>query len=137
MLNKIKDKILHVLRNYCGYYALKVEFFENDDQWYSDFEALEEKLDKLSAQHESKILEYDILDNKYKTLVNIYTNCRALNNHYDLDEIINAGLGENSRNYKKYLVAELEQILAVMKEKGIHPQDLIKRIINKVKRDIA
>lgn len=23
MLNKIKDKILHVLRNYCGYYELE------------------------------------------------------------------------------------------------------------------
>ena len=92
---------------------------------------------KISAQHEAKILEYDILDNKYKTLVSIYTNFRTLNNHYDIDEIIKVGNSENNYLYKKYLIAELEEILNIMKQKGVHPQDLIKRIINKANRDIS
>ena len=139
MLDKIKDKILHVLRNYCGYYELEEikGHYQNMCFNYSeDFKRHIKQLDKLSAQHESKILEYDILDNKYKTLVNIYTNCRALNNHYDIDEIIKVGNSENNYLYKKYLVAELGEILNIMKEKGVHPQDLIKRIINKANRDI-
>ena len=139
MLNKIKDKILHVLRNYCGYYELEKEY-NKYKKWYHecdhDFVLLMETNEKLSAQHEAKILEYDILDNKYKTLVDIYTNCRTLNNHYDIDEIIKVGNSENNYLYKKYLVAELEEILSIMKQKDVHPQDLIKRIINKVKRDI-
>lgn len=139
MLNKIKEKFIHILRKKCGYYSLREDFYKYRD-WYhecsEDFVSLMEKHDKLSSQHEAKILEYDILDNKYKTLVDIHTNACTLNNHYDIDEIIKAGLRENSLAYKKYLVAELEQILITMKEKGIHPQDLIKRIINKVNRDI-
>ena len=140
MLNKIKDKILHFLRNYCGYYDENYchKYYKDmHTNTYKRFEALEKKYDKLSAQHEAKILECDILDNKYKTLVNIYTNCRTLNDHYDIDEIIKVGNSENNYLYKKYLVAELEEILNIMKEKGIHPQDLIKRIITKAKRDIA
>ena len=139
MLNKIKDKILHVLRNYCGYYELE-DLKDKYCKWYysctNDFMILMRGHEKLLSQHEAKILEYDILDNKYKTLVNIYTNCRTLNNHYDIDEIIKVGNSENTHLYKKYLVAELEEILNIMKNKGIHPQDLIKRIINKAKRDI-
>ena len=92
MLNKIKDKILHVLRYYCGYYELMQAY------------------DMLSEKYEAKTLEHDILDNKIKEFPNLY---------------------------KKYLVAELEEILNIMKEKGIHPQDLIVRIINKANRDIA
>lgn len=139
MLNKIKDKILHVLRNYCGYYEMEEikGHYQNMCYDYSeDFKRYIKQLDKLSAQYEAKILEYDILDNKYKTLVNIYTNCRTLNNHYDIDEIIKVGNSENNYLYKKYLVAELEEILNIMKEKGVHPQDLIKRIINKANRDL-
>src|SRR5574344_534467 len=136
MLNKIKDKFIHILRENCGYYELEEEFFENDDKWYDDFEKLEEKYNQLSSKYEAKILEYDILDNKYKKIVNVYTNCSTLNNHYDTDEIIKVGERESSYLYKKYLVAELEEILKIMKEKGIHPQDLIKRIINKANRDL-
>jgi hypothetical protein len=153
MLNKIKDKILHVLRNYCGYYLLKGAFDVADEDYtklnnefiklndknfelQTDVISVQIELDKLLAQHEAKILEYDILDNKYKKIVNVYTLCSTLNNHYDTEEIIKVGEKESSYLYKKYLVAELEEILNIMKEKGIHPQDLIKRIITKAKRDI-
>ena len=86
MLNKIKDKILHVLRNYCGYYEMNEilnEYKKMCFNYSKDFKIYNDEMNKLSAQHEAKILEYDILDNKYKTLVNIYTNCCALNNYYD------------------------------------------------------
>ena len=33
MINKIKDKILHVLRNYCGYYELKGAFDVADEDY--------------------------------------------------------------------------------------------------------
>lgn len=142
MLNKIKDKILHVLRNYCGCYELALEYnsyrklmVENIQDILNREQKRILEYDKLSAQHEAKILEYDILDNKYKKIVNVYTNCCTLNNNYDIDEIIKVGNSENSYLYKKYLVAELEEILNIMKEKGVHPQDLIKRIINKANKD--
>lgn len=160
MIDKIKEQILHILRKLCGYYGLELnygelelcnndiatqyerrayELFNLDDKinrLESKLESKNLEYDILSAQHEAKILEYDILDNKYKTIVDVYTNNRTLNNHYDIEEIVKVGVNENSYNYKKYLIAELEQILAIMKEKGIHPQDLIKGIINKAKRDL-
>ena len=157
MLNKIKDKILHVLRNYCGYYEMEdikghyqnmcynysedfkiynkktAELNDKNFELQTEIISTQVELDKLSVQHESKILEYDILfakneanvlerdilDNKYKTLVNIYTNCRTVNNHYDIDEIIKVGNSENTHLYKKYLVAELEEILNIMKQKEV------------------
>lgn len=142
MLNKIKDKFIHILRKHCGYYELErkhisLKFYNNDIEKkyyinYKKYRKTEVALEKLSARHEAKILEYDILDNKYKKIVNVYTNCSTLNNHYDTEEIIKVGERENSYLYKKYLVAELEEILNSMKEKGIHPQDLINRIINRI-----
>ena len=65
--------------------------------------------DILSAKLESKIFEYDILENKNKEL---------------------------QIEYKKYLITQLEEILNIMKNKGTHPQDLINFMINKYKRDI-
>src|SRR5574344_611531 len=139
MLNKIKDKFINILRKYCGYYELEktAKFYQEEYHNTTDaFLKLANEYEELSSKHEAKILEYDILDNKYKKIVNIHTNACTLNNHYDIDEIIKAGLRENSLAYKKYLVAELEEILKIMREKGIHPQDLIKRIINKANRDL-
>ena len=75
----------------------------------------------LSSKHEAKILEYDILFAKNESSI------------LELD-ILNAQVKNFTNDYKKYLTQELEQILNIMKEKGIHPQDLIKRIINKSKR---
>ena len=143
MLNKIKNKILHIVREKCGYYELRQEMFDLDDKWLKDYEDLESiafltqrNLEELSSKYEAKILEYDILDNKFKQLVNIITSEHTMNNHYCLEEIILYYNSEKMIDYKKYLIQELEQILNIMKGKGIHPQDLIKRIINKAKRDI-
>lgn len=146
MLNKIKDKFINILRENCGYYELREEcnilYSEQDfhikkiKNLMNKFNQINIDYDVLSSKYEAKILEYDILDNKYKKIVNVYTNCSTLNNHYDTEEIIKVGERENSYLYKKYLVAELEEILKIMKEKGIHPQDLIKRIINKANRDL-
>ena len=153
MLNKIKDKILHVLRNYCGYYLLKGAFDVADEDYtklnnefiklndknfelQTDVISIQIELDKLSAQHEAKILEYDILDNKYKEVINLTTNYTLTGDIYDLGNFSSAWSSENRHKYNSYLIAELEEILNIMKEKGIHPQDLIKRIITKAKRDI-
>ena len=139
MLNKIKDKILHVLRNYCEYYKLEKEY-NKYRTWYHecdhDFVLLMESSEKLSARHEAKILEYDILKHQFNNLVDIITDKATMPEINDLEYIIECFNREKQKDYKKYLVAELEEILNIMKEKGIHPQDLIKRIINKVKRDI-
>ena len=112
MLNKIKEKFIHILREKCGYYEMEEikGHYQNMCFNYSeDFKIHNDKINKLSSLHEAKILEYDILDAQVKNFPNLY---------------------------KKYLVAELEQMLNIMKEKGIHPQDLIVRIINKANRDI-
>ncbi len=163
MLNKIKEQILHILRKLCGYYKLECEnatlyseqnFYRNKimPKLESKLESKNLEYDILSAQHEAKILEYDILDNKYnegarafQDLENDYKNMLVgltngqmeyfedtsdyVQTFQKVENIIN-------NNYKKYLVAELEEILNIMKQKGIHPQDLIKRIINKANRDI-
>ena len=146
MLNRIKDKILHVLRNYCGYYELEREYislkyYSKDidkkyNKYYKEYTCIEEKLEKLLAQHEAKILEYDILKNQFNDLVDIITNKTPMPEINDLEYIIKCFNHEKQDDYKKYLINELEEILNIMKEKGVHPQDLIKRIITKAKRDI-
>jgi hypothetical protein len=137
MLNRIKNRILHVLRNYCGYYELKKSLNQklNDKQNFIGVQGntvqdlvlqndkLKYELDKLSDKHEAKILEYDILFAKNET--NILER-----------DILDAQVKDFPNDYKKYLVLELEQILNIMKEKGIHPQDLIKRMVNKLQIDI-
>lgn len=132
MLNKIKGKILHVLREKCGYYELKLNYEElklcnnsiaiqYEKRAYELFD-LDNKIDNLKSTLEAKILEYDILFAKNEA--NILER-----------DILDAQVKDFPNNYKKYLVAELEQILNIMKDKGVHPQDLIKRIVNKAKRD--
>jgi hypothetical protein len=70
MLNKIKGRILHELRKYCGYYVL------NDALAFAsiDYTELYNKYDKISSKHESKILEYDILKSQYYSLKTDYIN---------------------------------------------------------------
>ena len=146
MLSKIKDKILHVLRNYCGYYELALDYEEleltnNDIAIKYENKAnllwnLESNYDKISSQHEAKILEYDILKHQFNDLVDTITNKATMPEINDLEYIVKCFNHEKQKDYKKYLIAELEEILNIMKQKGIHPQDLIKRIINKANRDI-
>lgn len=105
----------------------------------------------MFAKNEANILERDILKNatnydyvytlfKFYDLVRYMTeyefNGSKLTPELTTEEVIEFNKKINNNNYKKYLVAELEEILNIMKEKGIHPQDLIKRIINKANRDI-
>ena len=164
MLNKIKDKILHVLRNYCGYYSLKREYtrlkqrtedIEIESEYklktlMTNFNQINIDYDKLFSKHEAKILEYDILKNNigqnnnleyqklllhYEDLIREIGICDTYGVYSSEDEIkIYNEIKQN--DYKKYLVSELEEILNIMKEKGVHPQDLIKRIINKANRDL-
>lgn len=158
MLNKIKDKLMHILREKCGYYELKLNYEElevcnnniakkYEKKAYELFD-LDNKIDKLksilesknaeyeylSSQHEAKILEYDILENKFKKLVGIITNEHTMNDHYCLDEIILYWKSEENLRYKKYLTQELDSILTIMRQKGTHPQDLIKKTIREAKK---
>lgn len=133
MLNRIKNRILHVLRNYCGYYELEKlnNILYSEQKFYIEktnnldikVQCKMLKYDKLLAKHEAKILEYDILFAKNEA--NILER-----------DILDAKIKNFPNDYKKYLVLELEQILNIMKEKGIHPQDLIKRMVNKLQLDI-
>lgn len=120
MLNRIKDKILHVLRNYCGYYELEEikGHYQNMCIDYSeDFKRHIKQLNKLSSEHEAKILEYDILDNKYKEVVNLTTNYTLTGDIYNLGNFSSAWSSENRHKYNSYLIAELEEILNIMKQK--------------------
>ena len=120
------DKILNLLRKYCGYYDL-----ENRRNFYKklyydaldDFKRLVKYTEKLEPKQEAKILENDILSAKLESKIL----------EYDILENKNKDL---HIEYKKYLINQLEEILNIMKNKGTHPQDLINFMINKYKRDI-
>lgn len=143
----IKDKVLHILRKFCGYYEMEdikghyqnmcynysedfkiynkktAELNDKNFELQTEIISTQVELDKLSVQHEAKILEYDILFAKNEA--NILER-----------DILDNKIKEFPYLYKKYLIVELEQILNIMKQKGVHPQDLIKRIINKANRDL-
>lgn len=143
MLNKINNKFMHICRKYCGYYKLRQEMFNLDNEWLEDYEKLESKLEAkileqniIESKFQAKTLEYDILDNKFKQLVGIVTSNNTMNNHYCLEEIITYYKSEELYNFRKYLIQELESILEIIKNKGMHPQDLISRTINEAKRQL-
>src|SRR5574344_929653 len=129
MLKKIKEKFIHILSENCGYYEL-------EESEYNYRESLMKGYEKLSAQYETKIFEYDIIKHQFEEIIDIITDKATMPEIINLEHILKCYKYKNEKDYKKYLVAELEEILKIMKEKGIHPQDLIKRIINKANRDL-
>lgn len=120
------DKILNLLRKHCGYYDLEKRRDFYKKLYYDaldDFKRLVKYTEKLESKQEAKMLENDILSAKLESKIL----------EYDILENKNKEL---HIKYKKYLIAQLEEILNIMKNRGTHPQDLINFMINKYKRDI-
>ena len=120
------DKILNLLRKYCGYYDLEKRRNFYKTAYYDcldDFKRLAGYTEKLEAKQETKILENDILSAKLESKILEYDILENKNKELHIE-------------YKKYLINQLEEILNIMKNKGTHPQDLINFMINKYKRDI-
>src|SRR5574344_411919 len=146
---KIINKILHFIREKCGYYELEKDYKELrklyskeinmssiKDKKIQELYLLNNNIRDPESKYEAKILEYDILDHKFLELVDIVNNNNTMMNFYDLEEIIKYYNKGKQNDYKKYLIQELEQILNIMRDKGIHPQDLIKRIIYKANKEM-
>ena len=109
MINKIKQKILHILRKNCGYYELANRI----QKLVLEADNKNIECDNLFSKYEAKILEYDILKAEFDYLV------------------------ENKQNdYYKFLVQELESILKIMKQKGTHPQDILIKTIREAKKKL-
>lgn len=140
MLNKIKNKILHIIREKCGYYELEkisLEYQQICFNYCNQIEELKKKLNIEIVQHEELNFEYNILSAKHEAKILEYDILFAKNESKTLElDILDAQVKSFPNDYKKYLIQELEQILNIMRDKGVHPQDLIKRVINKAKRDI-
>ena len=119
MLNKILD----LLRKYCGYYDLEKEYTKIQIDFSNIFYKNEKEYNKLFAKNETKILENDILSAKLESKI---LECDILENKNKDLHI----------EYKKYLINQLKEVLNIMKNKGTHPQDLINFMINKYKRNI-
>lgn len=137
MFERIKCKLIFFIRKFCGYYELESicnEYKKMCFNYSEDFKIHTDKINKLESKLEAKILEQDIIEAKLES--------KML--EYDiLDNELQQTYGEILKmseqipiKQNKYLIRELEVMLKIMKNKGIHLQDLINKTINEAKRQL-
>jgi hypothetical protein len=69
------NKILNILRKHSGYYEIENKYNKYKElylQCDKDFVNLMENYENLSAKHESKILEYDIIKHQFEEMLYPY-----------------------------------------------------------------
>lgn len=139
MLNKIKNKILHILRKLCGYYELEVDaksFKHAYLNMSNDFSLEHDENKKLKQEYTDLMTKYVSMSINYTDLVAVATNykfniCESIpENKY----VIRVYEDEKKKDQYKFLALELDSILDIMTNKGTHPRDLLKRAINEAQR---